>query len=86
MIARLIEREAATDLPQWVYKFRMYLGYTQREFADLIGLTVSSIQKYEYGVTTPTGPTLRLFRQLAEQYGYDMPPDVSTRRGPVVRK
>lgn len=80
------EADLAILLPTYIYQFRIYLGMTQQEFADLMGTSASSIHKYEYGIQRPSGSGLALLARLAEQYGYEAPPEVSTRRGPSPRK
>jgi transcriptional regulator with XRE-family HTH domain len=86
-VALATAEQTVTDFPTWVYRFRMYLGYTQSEFADLIDSTLSSISKYEGGRQTPPGPTRLLLAKLAHEYGFsEEQPEVTSRMGPRPRK
>lgn len=45
---------------------RKRLGLSQSAFADMMGVSVRTIQEWEQGRTTPSGPALALLR-IADQ-------------------
>ncbi len=54
-----------TKLPKNLKDLRKQYGYTQTYVADSIGISCSSYQAYEWGVTVPT---LQNFVKLANLY------------------
>ena len=44
---------------------RMNANMTQRTFADLLGVSVKTVEAWECGRSNPTGPALRLLDLLA---------------------
>jgi putative transcriptional regulator len=45
-----------------VAEIRKRLGLSQQGFADHLGVSVRTIQEWEQGRTTPSGPALALLR------------------------
>lgn len=86
MVALRQPPPASADIATWIYHFRVFLDLTQTQFADLMRVTISTVQKWEYGQNTPTGPALGLLERLAEDHDYPPPPPVDVGRGPVIRK
>ena len=62
-LLRFSTYELADDLR----RMRMDAGYSQREVADELGLTRSTITKYEQDINTPN---LRTLKALLNLYGY----------------
>ncbi|WP_110647221.1 NadS family protein [Salinicola peritrichatus] len=46
---------------------RHRMGLSQAEFAELLGVSLRTLQEWEQGRRTPTGPALRLLR-VAERH------------------
>jgi DNA-binding transcriptional regulator YiaG len=68
---------------QWVYAFRVHLDMTQKSFADYVQTTIPTVQRWEGGQHTPTGPVLLLFALLADAHGFVRPPGLDSYRGGV---
>jgi transcriptional regulator with XRE-family HTH domain len=78
---------ARTPLADWLYRFRFHhLQKTQADFARDLGMSMATIQAWEYGRHQPSGAALVLLARLAQEHGYEPPPDVDTGRGPRARK
>lgn len=75
-----------TPFADWLYRFRMHLCMTQANFAALLNVTASAVQRWEYGANNPSGTTLRLLQILARQAGFEEPPHVDTGTGPRRRE
>jgi HTH-type transcriptional regulator / antitoxin MqsA len=50
-----------------VHRLRQQLKVTQRELAELMGVGMLAVSRYERGATTPTGPFMKLLRLLANR-------------------
>jgi HTH-type transcriptional regulator / antitoxin MqsA len=50
-----------------VHRLRQQLNVTQRELAELMGVGTLAVSRYERGVTTPTGPFMKLLRLLSSR-------------------
>jgi HTH-type transcriptional regulator / antitoxin MqsA len=50
-----------------VHRLRQQLNVTQRELAELMGVGMLAVSRYERGATTPTGPFMKLLRLLANR-------------------
>jgi DNA-binding transcriptional regulator YiaG len=61
---------------QWVYAFRVHLDMTQKSFADYVQTTIPTVQRWESGQHTPTGPVLLLFALLADAHNFVDPPGI----------
>jgi DNA-binding transcriptional regulator YiaG len=66
--------EEAGTFDQWVYAFRSHLDMTQKSFADYVQTTIPTVQRWESGTRTPSGPVLLLFALLADAHGFVRPP------------
>jgi|SRR5690349_3739441 len=58
-------RETVIDEPD-ASAVRGAVGMSQREFADLVGVPVKTLQNWEQGRTRPTGPARALLRAIAK--------------------
>lgn len=57
----------------YLKEFRKNWGYTQQEFADILGKSKSTIQKYEKGqIEIPD----RVFRKISDLFGFYIPDKV----------
>lgn len=65
----------ATPLADWIYRLRLHLDMTQVAFAEWLQLAPITIQQWEYGKTKPTGGTMTLLTMVAEQNGFESPPE-----------
>ena len=45
---------------------RKYLGLSQKQFAERIGISINTLQNWEQGRRNPDGPAKALFRLLAK--------------------
>ena len=66
-----VERQPAADAkttlrPDDVREIRYKLGQSQSEFADMIGVTIPTLQSWEEGKRLPDGPALALLRVAAK--------------------
>lgn len=52
--------------PDDVREIRYRLGQSQSEFADMIGITLPTLQSWEDGKRLPDGPALALLRVAAK--------------------
>jgi DNA-binding transcriptional regulator YiaG len=50
---------------------RLKMGLTQQDFAEVMGCSISTIQKWEGGVSKPNRMARKLLSLLAEREGYD---------------
>jgi putative transcriptional regulator len=50
--------------PARVLGIRMAMGLTQRQFANLLGVSVDTLQNWEQGRRQPSGPSAILLRVL----------------------
>ncbi len=51
-------------MPERLVEIRTSLGLTKEALARLLGVGVSSIQRWERGGTGPVGPSLQVYRAL----------------------
>lgn len=51
-------------MPEQLESIRTRLGMSKEAFARLLGVGVSSVQRWERGDTGPVGPTLQVYRAL----------------------
>jgi putative transcriptional regulator len=66
-----VERQPVADpktslRPDDVREIRYKLGQSQSQFADMIGVTVPTLQSWEDGKRLPDGPALALLRVAAK--------------------
>jgi putative transcriptional regulator len=52
--------------PEELREIRYKLGQSQAEFAEMIGVTVPTVQSWEEGKRLPDGPALALLRVAAK--------------------
>ena len=71
-----------SDFGQWVYDFRIHLDMTQTRFAEFLGVTLNTVQRWEYGTRRPAGSALALLQVMAKLHDFAQPPHVDTGRGP----
>ncbi len=76
------DTEALNSLPAWFYEFRHHMGLTQNQFAQMIGSTINSIQRYEKGLQKPSNTVLQFMGVLAEAHDFPAPPITTISRGP----
>jgi transcriptional regulator with XRE-family HTH domain len=74
--------EKRTALADWLYRFRLHLSKSQRDFADMLGVSLSTARHWEQGHRQPSGPARLLLARMARETGFERPPDVETRRTP----
>lgn len=55
-----------------IAKIRAYLGLTQEEFGQRIGVTGASVSNYEAGIRSPRILTGRLIVDLAKSYKFEI--------------
>ena len=59
-------------------EYRQYLGMTQQDFADFIGVSKKTVERWEHPGSVITGPVVLLLRILKEEPGtvsyYEIPP------------
>lgn len=53
-----------------VRALRRFLGLTQQEMAEELGIRQQTVSEWETGVYKPRGPSLRLLGWLAEREGF----------------
>ncbi len=72
-----------TTVAAWIKQLRLHLDMTQAQFAQHCAVTMGSVQAWEYGRHRPTGTALKYLASLAEQSGFEPPPDqLQTTYGP----
>jgi DNA-binding transcriptional regulator YiaG len=69
-------------LADWIYRFRLHLKKTQRGFADLLGVSLSTTKHWEHGTRLPPSPARLLLTRMARETGFELPPDVEITRNP----
>ena len=47
---------------------RLRLNLSYREFADLIGVDRTTVQRWERGTVSPPGPALKLIQRIIEEH------------------
>lgn len=55
---------------QTIYEIRSRLGYSQSEFADLLGVRQGTISNYEQGLRRPSIGLAKKILALAQERGY----------------
>lgn len=48
--------------------YRKEIGKTQREMAELLGVSISMYTKYEYGLYKPSIKVIKRFRELFKDF------------------
>ncbi len=59
--------------PQEVRAIREQLGFSQREFADRLGVALNTVSRWELGERTPNEAVARLIWMVAEHEGLGKP-------------
>lgn len=72
------------EFGQWLLRFRTDQNLTQWELAMTIGSSASSISQWERGISRPIPVLWDRLAIEAKRYGYESPPAVARRRGPVM--
>lgn len=71
----------------WVRSLRRdYLGWTQQEVADAIGVSKVSVSHWERGGRAPVPMLYEALAALARTAGSPEPPEIDRRRGPRLGK
>lgn len=60
-------KELATFSAQDIKELRLQMNLTQKSFAALIGVSVKTIESWEYGTNQPSGAARRLLEILSNQ-------------------
>lgn len=64
-------RRGQTQAPEWnpkkVKALREYLGLTQTQFAEELGILQQTVSQWECGYHTPKGASVKLLRLVAEK-------------------
>jgi DNA-binding transcriptional regulator YiaG len=72
-----------TTVAAWIKHLRLHLDMTQAQFAERMNVRTPTAQRWEYGTSRPTGPAMTLMALIAEQSGFEPPPDqLQTTYGP----
>jgi len=61
--------------------YRTRLGFTQQEFADVIGVARNTVNRWEMGIKNPRSETLRRIQNIVEHFGKEESDENSEKAG-----
>lgn len=67
-----VDQMKKKEIPRMILELRKAMGLTQEQFAAKVGVTFSTVNRWENGRGKPSPLAMKHLRQIAEEHGVDL--------------